>query len=138
MQKNTYYFIITGFFSLLSIIINFAYINGEMPQTLSENKTINKINELTPFYIATSLECLASKEIKSNPYIVFEDKCVEKGTIKGIGKIVNEETFLNTVIENKTVFGQWNRTISTEDGQSISWKSFDANLVTGKYPRIKV
>ena len=113
MQKNTYYFIITGFFSLLSIIISFAYVNGEMPQTLSENKTINKINELTPFYIATLLECLASKEIKSDPYIVFEDKCVEKGTIKGIGKIVNEETFLNTVIENKTVFGQGKGTIST-------------------------
>ena len=127
MQKNTYYFIITGFFSLLSIIINFAYVNGEMPQTLSENKTINKINELTPFYIATSLECLASKEIKSDPYIIFEDKCVEKGTIKGIGKIVNEETFLNTVIENKTVFGQGKGTISTEDNQSsIKWSSYDA------------
>jgi hypothetical protein len=135
MQKNTYYFIITGFFSLLSIIINFVYINGEMPQTLSENKIINKINELTPFYIATSLECLSSKEIKSNPYIVFEDKCVEKGTIKGIGKIVNEETFLNTVIENKTVFGQGNGTIYTEDNQSsIKWNSYDANLVKGGYP----
>ena len=119
MQKNSYYFIITGFFSLLSIIINFAYINGEMPETLSDNKTINKINELTPFYIATSLECLDSKEIKSDPYIVFEDKCVEKGTIKGIGKIVNEETFLNTVIENKTVFGQGNGTIFTEDKRRI-------------------
>lgn len=135
MQKNTYYFIITGFFSLLSIIINFVYINGEMPQTLSENKTITKISELTPFYIATSLECLSSKEIKSNPYIVFEDKCVEKGTIKGIGKIVNEETFLNTVIENKTVFGQGNGTIYTQDNQSsIKWNSYDANLVKGGYP----
>jgi len=135
MQKNTYYFIIIGFFSLLGIIINFAYINGEMPQTLSENKTINnKINELTPFYIATSLECLASEEIKSDPYIVFEDKCIEKGTIKGIGKIVNEEIFLNTVIENKTVFGQGNGTISSEDNQSsIKWSSYDANLVKGGY-----
>ena len=134
MSKNTYYFIITGFFSLLSIIINFAYINGEMPQTLSENKTINKINELTPFYIATSLECLASEEIKTDPYIVFEDKCIEKGTMKGIGKIVNEETFLNTVIENKTIFGQGNGTISTEDNQSsIKWSSYDANLVKGGY-----
>ena len=41
---------------------------------------------------------------------------MEKSKIKGIGKIVNEETFLNTVIENKTVFGQGNGTISTEDG----------------------
>ena len=33
-------------------------------------------------------------------------------------------SFLNTVIENKTVFGQGNGTISTEDSQSsIKWKS---------------
>lgn len=135
MQKNTYYFIITGIFSLLSLIINFVYVNGEMSETSFVNNTINKINELEPFYIATSLECLASKEITSDPYIVFEDKCVEKGTIKGIGKIVNEETFLNTVIENKTVFGQGKGTISTEDNQSsIDWNSYDANLVKGGYP----
>lgn len=135
MQKNTYYFIITGIFSLLSLIINFVYVNGEMSETSFVNNTINKINELEPFYIATSLECLASKEIKSHPYIVFEDKCIEKGTIKGIGKIVNEETFVNTVIENKTVFGQGKGTISTEDNQSsIDWNSYDANLVKGGYP----
>lgn len=135
MQKNTYYFIITGIFSLLSLIINFVYVNGEMSETSFVNNTINKINELEPFYIATSLECLASKEIKSHPYIVFEDKCIEKGTIKGIGKIVNEENFVNTVIENKTVFGQGKGTISTEDNQSsIDWNSYDANLVKGGYP----
>jgi hypothetical protein len=135
MQNNTYYFIITGIFSLLSIIINFVYVNGEMSETSFVNNTINKINELEPFYIATSLECLASKEIKSHPYIVFEDKCIEKGTIKGIGKIVNEETFVNTVIENKTVFGQGKGTISTEDNQSsLDWNSYDANLVKGGYP----
>lgn len=134
MQKNTYYFIITGIFSL-SLIINFVYVNGEMSETSFVNNTINKINELEPFYIATSLECLASKEIKSHPYIVFEDKCIEKGTIKGIGKMVNEETFVNTVIENKTVFGQGKGTISTEDNQSsIDWNSYDANLVKGGYP----
>ncbi len=50
MQKHTYYFIILGFFSL-NIIINFVYGNGEITQTLVNN-TINKINELEPFYIA--------------------------------------------------------------------------------------
>jgi hypothetical protein len=133
MQKYNYYFIILGFFSL-NIIINFVYGNGEITQTLVNN-TINKINELEPFYIATSLECLNSKEIKSHPYTVFEDNCREKATIKGIGKIVNQETFLNTVIENKIVFGQGNGTISTEDGRSsIDWNSYDANLVKGGYP----
>jgi hypothetical protein len=135
MQKNTYYFIITGIFSLLSLIINFVYVNGEMSETSFLNNTINKINELEPFYIATSLECLASKEIKSHPYIIFEDKCIEKGTIKGIGKMVNEETFVNTVIENKTVFGQGKGIISTEDNQSsIGWQSYDANLLKGGFP----
>ena len=134
MQKYIYCLIITGIFSFITII-NFVYVNGEMSDTPFVNNTINKINELEPFYIATSLECLASKEIKSHPYIVFEDKCVEKGTIKGIGKIVNEETFVNTVIENKTVFGQGKGTISTEDNQSsIDWNSYDANLVKGGYP----
>ena len=51
MQKYNYYFIILGFFSL-NIIINFVYGNGEITQTLVNN-TINKINELEPFYIAT-------------------------------------------------------------------------------------
>ena len=134
MQKYIYCLIITGIFSFITII-NFVYVNGEMSDTPFVNNTINKINELEPFYIATSLECLASKEIKSHPYIVFEDKCIEKGTIKGIGKIVNEETFVNTVIENKTVFGQGKGTISTEDNQSsIDWNSYDANLVKGGYP----
>ncbi|MGE5635069.1 MAG: hypothetical protein ACM3VV_07535 [Deltaproteobacteria bacterium] len=119
----------------MNIVVNFVYVNGEDLQTLFVNNTINKINELEPFYIATSLECLDSKEIKSHPYIVFEDNCIEKATIKGIGKIVNQEIFLNTVIENKTVFGQGKGTISTEDGQSsIDWNSYDANLVKGGYP----
>ena len=46
----------------------------------------------------------------------------ERATIKGIGNLVNQETFLNTVVENKIVFGQGNGTILTEDGQSlINW-----------------
>ena len=98
------------------------------------NSNISKINELEPFYIATKIECLNSKELKSHPYIMLKDVCVEKATIKGVGKIVNNDTFVNTVLENKIVFGQGNGTISTEDGQSISWKSFDANLLKGEYP----
>jgi hypothetical protein len=56
--------------------------------------------------------------------------CIEKDTIKGVRKIVNNGTFLQ-VLENKTVFGQENGMIYTEDGQSISWKSL-ANLLKGK------
>ncbi len=132
MKKIVFIFILVGFFSL-SLITTFTSINGEYLQT-SINSTINKINELEPFYVATAIDCKNSKQLKSHPYIIFQDTCVEKAKIKGVGKIVNKQTFLNTVLENKTVFGQGNGTISTEDGQSINWKSFDVNLLKGGYP----
>jgi hypothetical protein len=134
MQKYIYCLIITGIFSFIQIT-NFVYVIGEVPSSLNVNNTINKIIELEPFYNATSLECLDSKELQSHPYIVIEDNCIEKATIKGIGQIINHEIFLNTIIENKIVFGQGNGTIITEDNQSsIDWKSYDANLLKGGYP----
>ena len=135
MQKYIYYLVIIGFLSFV-MTTNFVYINGEeTPSSLFVNNTLNQIKELEPFYIATSMECLDSKQIKSQPYVVFQDNCTGKGIMKGIGNTVYQETFLNTVIENKTVFGQGNGTISTEDGQSsIDWKSYDANLVKAAYP----
>jgi hypothetical protein len=133
MQKTKYFFIIVGFLYLI-LITSFTFIYGENLKNFFMNSNISKINELELFYIATKIECLNSKQLKSHPYIMFKDVCVEKATIKGVGKIVNNETFVNTVLENKIVFGQGNGTISTEDGQSISWKSFDANLLKGEYP----
>lgn len=62
-----------------------------------------------------------------------------KATIKRIGKIVNQETFLNPVIENKTVFGQGNGTISTEDGRSsIDWNFYNTNLLKGDILAIEI
>ncbi len=59
---------------------------------------------------------------------------MERAKIKGVEKIVNKQTFLNTILENKIVFGQGNGTIFTENGQSINRKSFDVNLLKGVYP----
>ena len=133
MPKYIFSIIIVGFFSLYTYI-NFPYVNGENVSSLFLNSTISKINELEPFYIATSMECHDSKQTKSHPYVVFEDNCIEKGIMKGIGKVVYQETFINTVVENKTVFGQGNGTISAENNQSsIEWNSYDANLVKGGY-----
>ena len=46
------------------------------------NSTISQINRLEPFYVATTIDCLNSKELKSHPYIIFEDICIEKAPIK--------------------------------------------------------
>jgi hypothetical protein len=119
------------------LITTITSINGDYIQT-SINNTINKIIELEPFYVATAIDCKNSKQLKSHPYIILQDNCVEKGKIKEVGKIVNNQIFLNTFLENKTVFGQGNGTISTEDGQSNNWKSFDVNLLKGGYLVIEV
>jgi hypothetical protein len=98
----------------------YIYLWGKS-STFLKNSKISQINGFEPFYVATTLNCLNSKELKSHPYIIFEGICVQKINIKGVGKIVNKETFLNTVLENKMAYGQGNGTISTdEDGQSIS------------------
>ena len=55
MKKIVFIFILVGFFSLI-LITTFTSINGEYLQT-SINSTINKINELEPFYVATAIEC---------------------------------------------------------------------------------
>ena len=86
MKKIVFIFILVGFFSL-SLITTFTSINGEYLQT-SINSTINKINELEPFYVATAIDCNNSKQFKSHPNIIFQDTCVEKAKIKGIGKNV--------------------------------------------------
>ena len=54
MQKYIYCLIITGILSFITIT-NFLYVNGETPLALIVNDTIKKINELEPFYNATSL-----------------------------------------------------------------------------------
>jgi len=134
MQKYLYVLPTLVFFPCFSIIINLGYANGENASSFNPNNSINKINELEPVYNATSLECLDSKQIQSHPFIVSEDNCIEKATIKGVGQVINHETFLNTVIENKIVVGQGKGKISTIDNKSsIGWKSFDVNLLKGGY-----
>ena len=46
------------------------------------NSTISQINRLEPFYVVTTIDCLNSKELKSHPYIIFEDICIKKAPIK--------------------------------------------------------
>ena len=71
---------------------------------------------------------MSSKQVESNPYVVIEDKCIEQATIKSIGKVLNNLTFLNTIMDNNTIFGQGYGKIVSEDGQMIGWRSIDGNV----------
>lgn len=96
--------------------------------------TITKIENIEPVYIATSDECSSSKQVESDPYVVIEEKCSEHAIIKSIGKVLNNLTFLNTQINNKTIFGQGYGKIVSEDGQMIGWRSFDVNAFDIGHP----
>jgi hypothetical protein len=47
---------------------------------------------------------LSSKQVESHPYVVIEDKCIEQATIKSIGKVLNNLTFLNTIMDNNIMY----------------------------------
>ena len=106
----------------------------EEENSIKNTTTITKIENIEPVYIATSGECSSSKQIESHPYVVIEEKCIEQATIKSIGKVLNNLTFLNTIMDNNTIFGQGYGKIVSEDGQMIGWRSVDGNVFDSGHP----
>ena len=131
LKQNKYIYIGIVCFSLIIGIGHYFSIYAQYQSTEEnsiKNTTITKIENIEPVYIATSSECLSSKQVESNPYVVIEDKCIEHATIKSIGKVLNNLTFLNTLMDNNTIFGQGYGNIVSEDGQMIGWRSVDGNV----------
>ena len=107
LKQKKYIYIGILCFSLTIFIGHYFSIYAQSTDENSiKNTTITKIENIEPVYIATSSECLSSKQVESNPYVVIEDKCIEQATIKFIGKVLNNLTFLNTIMDNNTIFGQ--------------------------------
>ena len=129
LKQKKYIYIGILCFSLTIFIGHYFSIYAQSTDEDSiKNTTITKIENIEPVYIATSSECLSSKQVESIPYVVIEDKCIEQATIKSIGKVLNNLTFLNTIMDNNTIFGQGYGKIVSEDGQMIGWRSIDGNV----------
>ena len=129
LKQQKYIYIGIICFSLTIGIGHYFSIYAQSTEENSiKNTTITKIENIGPVYIATSSECLSSKQVESNPYVVIEDKCIEQATIKSIGKVLNNLTFLNTIMDNNTIIGQGYGKIVSEDGQMIGWRSIDGNV----------
>ncbi len=125
MKQISTYFIIT---IVALIVFNTEYFYTKAFEENSNIKNIIKIEDITPFYNATSIQCLNSKQISDNPYVI-EDRCIEKASILNVGMVINNETFINTIINNNTVFGHGVGTISYGI-HKIGWKSYDAKSLT--------
>jgi len=121
-----------------SLIIGIGHYFSIYAQSVEENSikntTITKIENIEPIYIATSGECSSSKQVESHPYVVIEEKCIEQATIKSIGKVINNLTFLNTIMDNNTIFGQGYGEIVSKDDQMIGWRSVDGNVFDTGHP----
>ena len=118
---------------LLVGLIHPVSIYAETLNKTSNNNNITKIENIPPFYVTTVFgQCLDSKVLKSDPYLVFENNCIEEAIISNVGPVTNNLTFTNIVIDNKTVFGQGNGTIFTQDGQKIDWNAYDGSPVLNK------
>ena len=134
LKQKKYIYIGILCFSLTIGIGHYFSIYAQSTEENSINITITKIENIEPFYIATSGECLSSKQVESHPYVVIEEKCIEQATIKSIGKVPNNLTFLNTIMNNNTIFGQGYGKIVSEDGQMIGWRSIDGNVFDSGHP----
>lgn len=129
LKQNKYIYIGIICFSITIVIGHSFTIYAQSTEENSiKNTTITKIENIEPVYIAASGECSSSKQVESHPYVVIEEKCIEQATVKSIGKVLNNLTFLNTIMDNNTIFGQGYGTIVSEDGQMIGWRSIDGNL----------
>ena len=61
-------------FSSIIGIAHYFSIGAETPENSIKNNIITKIKNTDPFYIATTGGCTSSKQVKSYPYVVLEDK----------------------------------------------------------------
>ena len=135
LKQNKYIYIGILCFSL-TIAIGYYFSNDAHPteENSIKNNTIIKIENTEPIYMATSSECSSNNQVEYHPYVVIEEKCIEQATIKSIGKVLNNLTFLNTIMDNNTIFGQGYGKIVSEDGQMIRWRSIDGNVFGSGHP----
>ncbi|MGD1837471.1 MAG: hypothetical protein ACPKPY_05370, partial [Nitrososphaeraceae archaeon] len=105
------------FYAFLLAIVHPVSSNAETSTETISNYNITKIENSPPFYDATVFgQCPDSKILTSEPYLVFQNNCIEEAIITGVGPVTNNLTFTNIVIDNKTIFGKGNGTIFTPEG----------------------
>ena len=52
-----------------------------------------------------------------------EERASDKGFLKGVGNVTNNQTFLSTHLSDELIQSTGNGTFETPDGQSIAWIS---------------
>ena len=74
-------------------------------------------------YSANTSEFLSSKNISLTPYRMEEGHYSDQGFLKGVGNVINNQTYISTHLSDELVQSRGNGTFETPDGQSIAWIS---------------
>jgi hypothetical protein len=79
------------------------------------------LNVADAIYSANKTMDLGSKNISLTPYPVTEERASDKGFLKGVGIITNNQTYKSTHLSDNLIQSTGNGTFETPDGQSIAW-----------------
>lgn len=88
-----------------------------------------------PLYQSTSRNVTSVRELNANQ---TEISFMEKGVMKNIGNVTNTGTFIDNSSDNGRVLqGVGKGTITTENGDMISWNAYDIGNKTGNLTTFK-
>jgi hypothetical protein len=88
-----------------------------------------------PLYQSTSRNVTSVREVSANQ---TEISFVEKGIMKNIGNVTNTGIFIDNSSDNGRVLqGVGNGSITTENGDIVSWNAYDIGNETGNVTTFK-
>jgi hypothetical protein len=96
---------------------------AQTPQpSVNENLTL-PLDVADSIYSANKTMFLGSKNISLTPYPVTKERSSDQGFLKGVGNVINNQTYISTHLSDKLIQSTGNGTFETPDGQSIAWIS---------------
>jgi peptidoglycan hydrolase-like protein with peptidoglycan-binding domain len=96
---------------------------SQNPQPSVNKQITTSLNTTNSIYSANKTNFLGSKNISLTPYPVTEERSSDKGLLKGVGNVTNNQTYISTHLSDELIRSTGNGTIETQDGESIAWIS---------------
>jgi hypothetical protein len=100
-------------------------LSAQSPQPGVNEQVTPPLDVSDSIYNANTSTFLGSKNISLTPYRMTEERFSEQGSLKGVGNVTNNQTFINTYLSDELLQGRGNGTFETPDGQKITWISSD-------------
>ncbi|HEY7570006.1 MAG TPA: hypothetical protein VH796_01435 [Nitrososphaeraceae archaeon] len=92
------------------------------PQSINGLNSVH-LNPSDSIYNANTTTFLSAKNLTLTPHRMTETHFFDRGFLKSVGNITNDQTYIDTYLSDKLVQSTGNGTLKTPDGQSIAWKS---------------